>query len=117
MPAPVNVLVIFCSHTESTEQLALAVAVGAVQARANIRIRRLPAHNEESVPGTEPLTRMQREYVPPASADALWADAVIISMNDRISGLSIGRSEAVAYGRRVASDIRSFKNPPLERTF
>ena len=34
-----NVLVVFCSRTGRTEKLALAAAVGAVQARANIRLR------------------------------------------------------------------------------
>ena len=97
-----NVLVIFCSSGEITEQLALAAAVGAVQSRASIRIRRLPADEEEPASGKEPLTRMQREYVPPTRADAIWADAVIIGMHDKIAGLPVDLPAATAYGRRAA---------------
>ena len=39
--SPVNVLVIFYSRSGATETLALAAAVGAVQARGSIRLRRL----------------------------------------------------------------------------
>ncbi len=38
-----NVLVIFQADTERTEQLALAVADGAVEAEGSIRLRRLAA--------------------------------------------------------------------------
>ena len=38
----ITLLVIFSSLCGNTERLALAAAVGAVQARANIRMRRLP---------------------------------------------------------------------------
>ena len=112
MPTPVNVLVIFCSNGELTEQLALAAAVGAVQARANIRIRRLPANDEEPAGLNEPLARMQREYVPPTPADAIWADAVIIGMNDKIAGLPIEPGAATAYGHQVAADVRAIKKHP-----
>ena len=37
----VNVVVVFYSRYGATEQLALAAGVGAVQAHANIRLRRL----------------------------------------------------------------------------
>jgi hypothetical protein len=59
-----NVLIIFSSSTGATEALALAAAVGAVQARANIRLRRLP---DQSAGNGEDLIRMRREYVPPAA--------------------------------------------------
>jgi hypothetical protein len=105
----VNVLVIFCSDGELMEQLALAAAVGAVQARANIRIRRLPATDERPGPVAEPLARMQREYVPPTTADAIWADAVIIGMNDNIAGLVCEPHSAAAYGRQAATAVRIYK--------
>ena len=40
--------------------------------------------------GNERLTRLQREYVPPTSDDALWADAIIIAMHNKIAGLPAG---------------------------
>ena|SRR5579862_396369 len=95
-----NVLVIFSSSTGTTEKLALAAAVGAVQARANIRLRRLP---DESSGNGEDLIRMRREYVPPKAADTAWADAVIIAMNRKVSGLALDADQATAFGRNVAT--------------
>jgi hypothetical protein len=95
-----NVLVIFSSCTGATERLALAAAVGAVQARANIRLRRLP--DESSVNGEE-LIRMRREYVPPTKPDAAWADAVIIAMNRKVAGRALDAEEATAFGRQVGA--------------
>jgi hypothetical protein len=94
----VNVLVIFSSCTGATEKLALAAAVGAVQARANIRLRRLPDQSSED---GEDLIRMRREYVPPKAADAAWADAVIIAINRKVSGLALDVDQATAFGREV----------------
>jgi len=79
----VNVVVVFYSRTGSTERLALAAAVGAVQGRANIRLRRLPDSADEatieSVPEwKENRARMNREFVAPREADALWADAIVM---------------------------------------
>jgi NAD(P)H dehydrogenase (quinone) len=81
----VNVVVVFYSRTGSTERLALAAAVGAVQGRAFIRLRRLPDAADEStvdtVPGwKENRERMNREYVAPRETDATWADAIIVGM-------------------------------------
>jgi len=80
--SPVIVLVIFNSRCGETEKLALAAAVGAVQARANIRLRRLPdlvetVAPEESAECTENFRRMRKEYVPPTERDVAAADAVI----------------------------------------
>jgi hypothetical protein len=107
----VNVLVIFCSKSASTEQLALAAGVGAVRGRANLRIRRLPDGIEGIAELGTVLSRMQREYVPPTAADVKWADGVIIAMNERVAGLSIDPNDASAFGRKAAGDIRAFKNP------
>jgi NAD(P)H dehydrogenase (quinone) len=79
----VNVLVVFCSRTGTTEKLALAAAVGAVQARANIRLRWLPEAADdgtmEGVPGwKENRERMEKEYIAPRAVDAEWAHAIII---------------------------------------
>jgi multimeric flavodoxin WrbA len=79
------VLVIFYSRSGNTEKLALAAAVGAVQERALIRLRRLPDANPENVIEQFPeykvaLIRMHKEYIAPAEADLLAADAIIFAM-------------------------------------
>src|SRR3989442_322145 len=104
--SPINVLVIFSCRSGSTEKLALAAAVGAVQARANIRLRLLPDTAGES---SEALDRMRREYVPPTRADVLWADAVIIGLNERICGIAFEAGDATIYGRKIATDTRALK--------
>jgi flavodoxin len=71
------VLITFYSRCGSTEKLALAAAVGAVQARALIRLRRLP-DVEEFPDCRETLDRMHKEYVAPREADILGADALIL---------------------------------------
>ena len=103
----INVLVIFDSCSGATETLALAAAVGAVQARANIRMRRLPDDSPES---NETLARMRREYVPPTPADVLWADAVIIGMNRKVCGTIGNPADATAFGRRTAEQTRAIKS-------
>jgi multimeric flavodoxin WrbA len=102
----VNVLVIFHSCSGETEKLALAAAVGAVQARANIRMRRLPDNSPES---NETLSRMRREYVAPTTADTLWADAVIIGMNGKVCGVIANPADATAFGRRMTEQTRAIK--------
>jgi NAD(P)H dehydrogenase (quinone) len=106
---PVNVLVIFSSLCGNTETLALAAAVGAVQARASIRMRRLPDTGESVPDCKETLARMRKEYVPPTSADTQWADAVIIGMNGTIAGVATDPAEATAFGRRAANQARERK--------
>jgi hypothetical protein len=75
----VEVLVIFYCRTGAAESLALAAAVGAVQARAHIRLRRLP-DDAAADPPPEPrdeLRRMKKEYTAPTAADCVRADAII----------------------------------------
>ena len=80
--ADVNVVITFYSHGGATEKLALAAALGAVQARANIRLRRLP----DTTPGKNAeCERMDQEYVAPREADALWADAFIVATSARLN--------------------------------
>ena len=102
----VNVLVIFESCSGTTEKLALAAAVGAVQARANIRMRRMPDNSPES---GETLSRMRREYVAPTPADTAWADAVIIGRNGRVCGIIDNPADATVFGRRMAEQTRAIK--------
>jgi hypothetical protein len=102
----VNVLVIFESCSGATEKLALAAAVGAVQARANIRMRRMPDNSPEF---SETLSRMRREYVSPTPADTAWADAVIIGKNGKVCGMIDNPADATAFGRRMAEQTRTIK--------
>jgi hypothetical protein len=67
-----NVLVMFQADSEQTEQLALAVAVGAVEAEASIRLRRLAAHGAIEV-GHKGYGKLQ-------ATDLLWADTVIVGL-------------------------------------
>jgi hypothetical protein len=110
--SPVNVLVIFYSCCGTTEKLALAAAVGAVQARANIRMRRLTDSGEEIAECKETLARMRKEYVPPTQTDVVWADAVIVGMKGTIAGVIKDPAEATAFGRRVAAQTRESKTQP-----
>jgi multimeric flavodoxin WrbA len=80
----ITVLVTFYSRGGSTETLAHAAAVGAVQARALIRLRRMPDADESGILDRTPecretLRRMHKEYVAPREADVLAADAVIVA--------------------------------------
>jgi hypothetical protein len=82
MSQPV-VLITFSCQTGDTERLALSAAVGAIQGRALIRLRRLP--DSEAAGNTETLLRMRKEYVPPTEGDILGADVVIlVSHSDTI---------------------------------
>jgi hypothetical protein len=67
-----NVLVMFQADTEHTEQMALAVGVGAVEAEASIRLRRLAA------PGAAEVAH--KGYGKLQAADLLWADSVVVGL-------------------------------------
>jgi hypothetical protein len=71
------VLIILHSRTGVTETLAMSHAVGAVQARALIRLRRV-ADGSPAGPA-EALQRMLKEYVVPTEADLKGADAIAIA--------------------------------------
>jgi flavodoxin len=77
------VVVAFYSRSGTTERLATSAAVGAVQARAGIRMRRVPdvdaaAALERHPDAREDLLRMQKEYVAPREADILATNALIV---------------------------------------
>lgn len=72
----VHILVIFSCDTGAVEPLALAGAVGAVQARALIRLRRIVNPGEAVFGETE---RLGREYVAPRETDAAWADGFVLA--------------------------------------
>jgi len=80
----VNVLVVFYSRYGTAEQLGLAAGVGAIQARANIRLRRVadladPKTIEATPAWQENLDRMNRDYVVPRPADPVWADVIVLA--------------------------------------
>src|SRR5258708_24173144 len=84
MPTPVNVVVVFYSRYGETERLALAAGLGAVQARANIRLRRLKdlantATIERDPRWTQNLERMLADYIPPREIDADLADVILVA--------------------------------------
>jgi hypothetical protein len=83
----IHVLVIFTCETGEIEAVALAAAVGAVQGRANIRLRRImsPSSLDEPPPIENPeAVRMSREYVAPRASDNAWADAFIFAAPDEL---------------------------------
>ena len=80
----VNTLVVFYSRYGMTEKLALAAGLGAIQADANIRLRRVadgadPATIEADASWAKNLHRMNRDYVVPRPADPVWADVIILA--------------------------------------
>lgn len=80
-----NAVITFYSKKGRTEKLALAAAVGAVQARASIRLRRLPENADAETIAADPEwqenhTRMNREYIAPREIDAEWADLVLLAV-------------------------------------
>src|SRR5580658_7772641 len=84
----INTLVTFSSRTGSTEKLALAAALGAVQARAFIRLRWLRENaDDQTVAGVpewrENRDRMAKEYIAPREVDFLWADVLVLGMPAR----------------------------------
>jgi NAD(P)H dehydrogenase (quinone) len=80
----VNVLIVFYSRYGNAERIALAAGVGAIQARANIRLRRVAdladAKTIDATPAwRENLDRMNRDYVTPRAADPQWADVIVLA--------------------------------------
>ena len=80
----VNVLVVFYSKHGTTEKLALAAGLGAIQARANIRLRRVNDLADRQTIDASPewrdnVDRMNRDYVAPRPADPVWADVIVLS--------------------------------------
>jgi NAD(P)H dehydrogenase (quinone) len=84
----VNVLVVFYSKHGTTEKLALAAGLGAIQARANIRLRRVADLADRQTIEASPewrdnVDRMNRDYVAPRPADPLWADVIVLATPER----------------------------------
>lgn len=80
----VNALVVFYSRYGRTEKLALAAGLGAIQADANIRLRRVADRADAAAIAADAdwkknLDRMNRDYVVPRPADPVWADVIILA--------------------------------------
>ena len=80
----INALVVFYSRYGTAERLALAAGLGAIQADANIRLRRVADRADTTTIEADPswkknLDRMNRDYVVPRPADPVWADVVILA--------------------------------------
>jgi hypothetical protein len=73
-----HVLIVFQADTEQTEQLALAVGVGAVESEAGIRLRRL------RTPGAVEVGH--KGYGTLREADLLWADTVVVGLENEKVG-------------------------------
>jgi hypothetical protein len=67
-----HVLILFQANTEPVEQLALAVAVGAVETEALIRLRRLATADAPEV--------AHKSYGKLQAADLLWADVIAVGL-------------------------------------
>jgi hypothetical protein len=81
---PVNVVVVFYSRYGDTERLALAAGVGAIQAHANIRMRRLKDMADDEIIACDPrwtenLERMNRDYIAPREIDVDWAEVILVA--------------------------------------
>jgi hypothetical protein len=73
-----GVVVAFSSRCGSTETIAHAAAVGAVNARALPRLRRLADDGPVAPECADTLRRLKKEYVPPTEADIAGASALMI---------------------------------------
>jgi NAD(P)H dehydrogenase (quinone) len=90
---PVKVLVVFYSRNGSTEKLAQAVAEGAKEAGAEIRLRRArdivgPDVMAKAPGWQENSQRMDAIYPAPTSEDAEWADGVAFGTPTRFGNVS-----------------------------
>src|ERR1700730_18230931 len=82
--APLNAVWVFYSRYGNTEQLALAAGVGAVQAHANIRMRRLKdLADAETIargsPWTGKLGGLNHDYIAPREIDVDWAEVMLVA--------------------------------------
>jgi NAD(P)H dehydrogenase (quinone) len=94
-----KVLIAFYSRNTPTEMLAGAVAEGATEAGAQVRMRRArevvsPEVMRQAPGWLENATAMNERYDPPTEADAEWADAIVFGTPTRFGSIS---SELKAY--------------------
>jgi NAD(P)H dehydrogenase (quinone) len=90
---PVNVLVAFYSRNGSTEKMAQAIAEGAKEAGAEIRLRRArdiagPDVMAQAPGWRENSQRMDAIYPAPTPEDAEWSDGVVFGSPTRFGNVS-----------------------------
>jgi NAD(P)H dehydrogenase (quinone) len=95
----INLLIAFYSRLGSTEALANAVATGAAESGASVRLRRareiVGADVIQAVPGwKDAADRMNRLYPAPTPEDAEWADGIVFGTPTRFGSIA---SELKAY--------------------
>jgi hypothetical protein len=61
-------------YSRSNEKIAMSAALGAIQERAGIRIRRLDPNSADA--------NFEHEYIAPRDIDAEWAEVVLIASPD-----------------------------------
>lgn len=88
-----KILIAFYSRKGSTEDLAKAIAAGATEAGAEVRVRRVREFVGPEVMATAPgwaesAEAMNQRYEAPTTADVEWADAVIFGTPTRFGGVS-----------------------------
>ncbi|MBP0619299.1 NAD(P)H:quinone oxidoreductase [Cupriavidus consociatus] len=88
-----KVLIVFYSRNSSTEMLAKAVAEGALEAGAELRVRRVrefvgPDVMRQAPGWLENATEMNAKYEAPTEADAEWADAIVFGTPTRFGTIS-----------------------------
>ncbi|KAA1002472.1 NAD(P)H:quinone oxidoreductase [Paraburkholderia panacisoli] len=88
-----KVLVVFYSRNSSTEMLAKAVAEGALEVGAEVRMRRVrevvgPDVMRQAPGWLENATEMNTKYEAPTEADAEWADAIVFGTPTRFGSIS-----------------------------
>lgn len=128
----VNVLVVFYSRRGETEKLATAAGVGAIQARANLRLRRLQDLADAETIARDAawkatLERLNMDYIAPREIDAQWADVILVAspadaqteMTQYLASLAASCSKpivtitdaasALAQGKRAAEQARERK--------
>ena len=129
----VNVLVVFYSRYGETEKLATAAGVGAIEARANIRLRRLKDLAEASTIArdaawTLALERLTMDYIAPREIDAQWADVILVAcppdahseMTEYLKSVSkpvvtiTNAAPAVGQGKQAAEEARKLKARSLK---
>jgi NAD(P)H dehydrogenase (quinone) len=88
-----KILIAFYSRKGSTEELAKAIAGGAAEVGAEVRVRRVREFVGPEVmaaaPGwAESAAAMNERYEAPTTPDAEWADAIIFGTPTRFGGVS-----------------------------
>ncbi|WP_354684328.1 NAD(P)H:quinone oxidoreductase [Cupriavidus necator] len=88
-----KILIAFYSRNRSTERLAKAVAEGAMELGAEVRLRRArevvgPEVMRQAPGWLENAAAMNARYEAPTEADAEWADAIVFGTPTRFGSIS-----------------------------